>query len=79
MILTVTATEEIKPHVFVSLLFNDDSRVLCRNSLPTEPPDAISARYIGKGDSLIFDSGKDTIDLLRPLKEHYEGKRKRLD
>lgn len=66
MILTVIALEDIKAHAFVSLLFNDGSRVLCRNSLPKEDPDAIAAREILSGDSLVFDTGRSTTDLLRP-------------
>lgn len=79
MVLTVIALEDIKPHGFVSLLFNDGRRVLCRGSFSTEPPDAIAARCIARGESIAFDSGQDTDDLLRPLKEHYEKYRDRQD
>ena len=79
MVLTVIALEDIKPHGFVSLLFNDGNRVLCRGSSSTEPPDAIAARYIARGESVAFDSGRNTDDLMRPLKEHYEKYRERED
>jgi hypothetical protein len=72
MVLTVTAIEDIKPHGFVSLLFNDGARVVRRGSLTREPPDAIAARFIAQGESITFDSGQNTDDLLRPLKEHYD-------
>ena len=72
MVLTVIALEDIRPHGFVSLLFDDGGRLLCRKGFPREPPDAIAARYIARGESITFDSGKNTEDLLRPRPELYK-------
>lgn len=72
MVLKVVAIENMKPMAFVSLLFNDGNQVSCRNSLSFEPPDAIARRHIANGESLTFDSGQDTNDLLRPHTAHYE-------
>ena len=72
MVLKVVAIESIEPMAFVSLLFNDSNQISCRKSLPSEPPDAIAGRRIGKGESITFDSGQNTDDLLRPHTKHYE-------
>ena len=72
MILRVVAIESIEPMVLVSLLFNDSNQISCRKSLPSEPPDAIARRRIANGESITFDSGQNTNDLLRPRTEHYE-------
>ena len=72
MILKVVAIESIEPMALVSLLFNDTNQICCRKSLPSEPPDAIAGRRIANGESVTFDSGQYTNDLLRPRKEHYE-------
>ena len=71
MILKVTALERIKAGSPVCLLFNDSSQITCRTTLPSEPPDAIARRVIDEGATILFDSGKDTDDLLRPRAEHY--------
>lgn len=70
MILKVTALEPIKAGSSISLLFNDH-QVRCRASRPSEPPDAIARHVISEGDTIVFDSGRDTDDLLRPRAEHY--------
>lgn len=72
MILKVIAIESIEPMDLVSLLFNDSNKVSCRKSLPSEPPDAIARRRIADGESITFDSGQNTDDLMRPRTEHYE-------
>jgi len=72
MVLNVVAIESIEPMAFVSLLFNDSKQISCRKSLPSEPPDAIARRCIVKGESITFDSGQNTDDLLRPHTKHYE-------
>ena len=72
MVLKVVAIENMKPMAFVSLLFNDSNQISCRKSLPSEPPDAIARRRIANGESITFDSGQNTNDLLRPGTEHYE-------
>ena len=66
MLLKVVAIESIGPMAFVSLLFNDSNQISCRKTLPTEPPDAIARRYIAKGESITFNSGQHTDDLLVP-------------
>ena len=72
MILKVIAIENIEPLALVSLLFNDSNQIFCRKSLTCEPPDAIARRRIAKGESITFDSGQNTDDLLRPHTKHYE-------
>ena len=72
MILKVVAIESIEPMALVSLLFNDSNQISCRKSLFSEPPDAIARRRIANGESITFDSGQNTNDLLRPRTEHYE-------
>ena len=72
MVLNVVAIESIEPMGFVCLLFNDSKQISCRKSLPSEPPDAIARRCIVKGESITFDSGQNTDDLLRPHTKHYE-------
>ena len=66
MILKVVAIESIEPMALVSLLFNDSNQISCRKSLPSEPPDAIARRRIANGESITFDSGQNTNDLLGP-------------
>ena len=72
MVLKVVAIESLEPMSFVSLLFNDSNQISCRKSLPSEPPDAIAGRRIANGEAIMFDSGQDTDDLLRPRTKHYE-------
>ena len=72
MILKVIAIESIEPMGLVSLLFNDSKQISCRESLPSEPPDAIARHRIVKGEFITFDSGQDTDDLLRPRTKHYD-------
>jgi hypothetical protein len=72
VILRVIAIESIEPLALVSLLFNDSNQISCRESLPSEPPDAIARRQIANGESVTFDSGQDTDDLLRPRTAHYD-------
>jgi hypothetical protein len=72
MILRVIAIESIEPLALVSLLFNDSNPIFCRKSLASEPPDAIAKRPIAYGESVTFDSGQNTNDLLRPHTKHYE-------
>ena|ERR1044071_6634271 len=72
MILKIIAIEIIEPMALVSLLFNDSNQITCRKSLPSEPPDAIAKRCIFNGESIMFDSGRDTDDLLRPHTAHYD-------
>lgn len=71
MTLKVLAIEKLKARTCVSLLFNDSNQIMCRKSLPSEPPDAIAKRDIGEGESVIFDTGQDTNDLLRPRSNAY--------
>ena len=61
MVLNVTAIEDLHAGEFVSVLFNDSNKIMARKS-----SDAIAAREILKGDSLVFDTGRNTADLLRP-------------
>src|ERR1044071_5617192 len=72
VILKVIAIESIQPLALVSLLFNDSNQISCRKSLSSEPPDAIARRCISNGGSVMFDSGRDTDDLLRPRTAHYD-------
>ena len=72
MILKVIAIEIIEPMALVTLLFNDSNQIYCRKSLPSEPPDAIAKRSIARGESITFDSGQNTDDLLRPRTQDYE-------
>ena len=72
MIFKVIAIESIEPMDLVSLLFNDSNHISCRKSLPSEPPDAVARRRISNGESITFDSGQNTDDLLRPRTEDYE-------
>ena len=72
MIFKVIAIESIDPMDLVSLLFNDSNQVSCRKILPSEPPDAVARRRIADGESITFDSGQNTDDLLRPRTEDYE-------
>ena len=72
MTLKVIAIESMEPMALVSLLFNDSNQISCRNSLPSEPPDAIARRRIVNGESVTFDSGQNTYDLLRPGTKDYE-------
>ena len=66
MVFEVETLEDIDADTFVSILFNNSNRIYCRKSLPGEPSDAITARVTRKGDLLIFDTGRDTNDLLHP-------------
>jgi hypothetical protein len=72
MVFKVTALEYLDAAASVSVLFNDNNQIYCRKSLPGEPPDAIAARVIVKDDSVDFDTGRDTNDLLRPRPAAYE-------
>lgn len=71
MTLTVTATEDLCIGTVISLLFNDSNQIYARQSGSKESPDAIAARDIGKGESVVFDTGRDTSDLLRPRSSVY--------
>ena len=66
MILKVLALENIKGGESVSVLFNDSNQIHCRKSLASESADGIAARKIVKGEFIIFDTGRNTSDLLRP-------------
>jgi hypothetical protein len=66
MVLNVTAIEDLHAGEFASLLFNDSNKIVARKSSVGESPDAIAAREILNGDSLVFDTGRNTTDLLRP-------------
>ena len=72
MKLKLIAIENIEPMTLVTLLFNDSNQISCRKSFPSEPPDAIAKRHIAKGESITFDSGQKTDDLLRPHTKDYE-------
>ena len=71
MVLSVTATENLHARDLVTLLFNDSNVVYARKSLPDERPDAIAAREIPEGDALLFDTGRNTLDLRRPGSRFY--------
>ena len=71
MVMTVIATEDLRIGTFISLLFNDGNQVYARQCSPKESPDAITARDICKGESVVFDTGRDTSDLLRPQSASY--------
>lgn len=71
MILKVTSTENLEAGNFVLLLFSD-SEVRCRRCFGSEPPDAIARRDIAAGETIVFDSGQDTDDLLRPGSHAYD-------
>jgi hypothetical protein len=75
MLLEVTAIEDLHAGASVSLLFNDSNQIYCRKSFPTELSDAVAARVILKGDSITFDTGRNTTDLLRPSTASYVGGR----
>jgi len=66
MVLKVTATEDIRIGESISLLFNDSNQIYARQSGSKESPDAIAARDILKGETIVFDTGRKTSDLLRP-------------
>ena len=74
MIFTVTALEDIRASAFVSVLFHDSNRIFCRNSSNSEPADAIARRKIAKGETVTFDTGRNTSDLLRPKTGIYENR-----
>jgi hypothetical protein len=74
MLLKVTALEDIQSSAFVSLLFHDSNQIYCRNSTASERPDAIAARNIAKGESIDFDTGRNTSALLRPSTGFYGGR-----
>ena len=71
MVMTITATEDLRIGALISLLFNDGNQVYARQSSPKELPDAVTARDIRKGESVVFDTGRDTSDLLRPRSSSY--------
>ena len=53
----------------------DSNKIYARKSVvSTELPDAIAAREIRKDDSIVFDTGRSTIDLLRPSSKAYAKK-----
>ena len=66
MVLTVTAIEDMRIGTQVSLQFNDNDQIYARHSTSWESPDAIAARDIQKGETIVFDTGRNTSDLLRP-------------
>ena len=72
MVLNVTAIEDLHAGEFVSLLFNDSNKIVARKSSAGESPDAIAAREILNGDSLVFDTGRNTTDLLRPVSRMFD-------
>ena len=74
VVLKVTATEDLRIGLSISLLFNDSNQVYARHSSLKESPDAIAARDIGKGESVVFDTGRDTSDLLRPRSSIYSSR-----
>ena len=71
MVLNVTAIEDLHVGESVSLLFNDSNKIYARKSISMELPDAIAAREILKDDCIVFDTGRSTIDLLRPSSTAY--------
>jgi hypothetical protein len=71
MAFKVTALEDINDAASVSVLFNDNGQIYCRKIRPGEPPDAIAARVIMKNDSVVFDTGRDTNDLLHPIRQGF--------
>jgi hypothetical protein len=66
MVLNVTATEDLRARDLVTLLFNDSNLIYARKTSSNEQPEAIAAREIVKGEALVFDTGRDTVDLRRP-------------
>jgi len=64
MVLNVTAIEDLHAGDFVSVLFNDSNKIVARKSSGGESPDAIAAREILNGDSLVFDTGRNTTDFI---------------
>jgi hypothetical protein len=73
MVLETIASEDIQKGNFVSVLFSDSSQISCRTAFASEPPDAVAARDIAKGEVAVFDTGRDTDDLLRPSRTSYKG------
>ena len=71
MVLSVTASEDLRARDLVTLLFNDNNVIYARKGSRNERPDAIAAREIVKGEALLFDTGRDTIDLQRPGSQFY--------
>jgi hypothetical protein len=74
MVLTVTATEDLRARDLVTLLFNDSNMIYARKGSLNERPDAIAAREILKGEELLFDTGRDTVDLQRPGSQFYRNR-----
>lgn len=74
MVLKVTATEDLRIGSSISLLFNDSNQIYARQSSSKELPDAIAARDILKGETIDFDTGRETSDLLRPRSSAYESR-----
>jgi hypothetical protein len=68
MVFQVRALEYINATAPISVLFNDNGQIYCRKILSGEPPDAIAARVIVKDDLVVFDTGRDTSDLLHPIR-----------
>jgi hypothetical protein len=66
MVFEVKTLADMDAGTLVSVLFDNSNQIYCRKTLPEEPPDAITARVTREGDLLIFDTGRDTNDLLRP-------------
>ena len=66
MVFEVKTLVDMDAGTFVSVLFDNSNQIYCWKALPGEPPDAITARVTREGDLLIFDTGRDTNDLLRP-------------
>lgn len=71
MVFKVTALEDINDAASVSVLFNDHGQIYCRKIRPGEPPDAIAARAIMKNEPVVFDTGRDTGDLLHPIRQGF--------
>jgi hypothetical protein len=71
MVLHVIAIEDIQVRGSVCLLFNDSNQISCRNATAFESPEAIARRDIAKGESVTFDTGRDTADLARPRGHDY--------
>ena len=74
MVLNVTATEDLSARDLVTLLFNDSNVIYARKGSRNERPDAIAAREILKGEALLFDTGRDTVDLHRPGSQFYRSR-----
>jgi len=66
LLLELTAIEYRRIGASISLLSNDSNRICAFQSESRVSPDAIAVRDILNDETLVFDTGPNTNDLLRP-------------